>query len=364
VLKLTADNSYAGGTHFSRGELWLSAGASLGTGPITHALANGRLRSVGAEPVVITNDLLIAASGAALDADGPMIFSGRLDWATGQKVFQKFGHGTLIFTGQAEESGNYQINHRTATLRVAEGARIVITNANARDTLYLSAGTSEPRTLTVETGAVVVAGGIYTGSGPSNTVHVNGGSLTLTGSGSSGESGLIRTVTDVAGADRIIVDAGDLTFSEDDWLSTGVRGGGAEIIVNGGTATFGRLSLGVRGDTSFASSGLPTYANIFVNGGVMTVSGVLNWLADVTWGRTNRLFLNGGTLRLPPTFRSVSLSVGSGSAFTLNGGTLEVMPHANWGSLSLNNYLSGLTDLFIDQGGGVIDTCATARTTR
>ncbi|MDD4441682.1 MAG: autotransporter-associated beta strand repeat-containing protein [Kiritimatiellae bacterium] len=357
VLKLTADNSYAGGTHFSRGELWLSAGASLGTGPITHALANGRLRSVGAEPVVITNDLLIAASGAALDADGPMIFSGRLDWATGQKVFQKFGHGTLIFTGQAEESGNYQINHRTATLRVAEGARIVITNANARDTIYLSAGTSEPRTFTVETGAVVVAGGIYTGSGPSNTVHVNGGSLTLTGSGGSGESGLIRTVTDVAGADRIIVDAGDLTFSEDDWLSTGVRGGGAEIIVNGGTATFGRLSLGVRGDTSFASSGLPTYANIFVNGGVMTVSGVLNWLADVTWGRTNRLFLNGGTLRLPPTFRSVSLSVGSGSAFTLNGGTLEVMPHANWGSLSLNNYLSGLTDLFIDQGGGVIDTC-------
>jgi len=357
ILKVTADNSYAGGTHLARGELWLSAGASLGTGPITHAQANGRLRSVGTGPVVITNDLLVAASGAALVADASMIFSGRLDWADGQQNLQKFGYGTLIFKGQVEESGGHRINLRTANFRVADGARIMFNNANIRDTIYLADVTSAGRTFTVETGAVVVAGGIYTGAGPSNTVHVNGGSLTLTGSGNSGETGLIRTVIDVNGTDRIIVDAGELIFSDDGWFSLGVRGGGAEVIINDGTATFGRLSLGVRGDTSFRSGGHPTYANVFVNGGVMTVAGALNWLGDITAGRTNRLFLSGGTLRLPPTFQSAVSPTAGGSVFTFDGGTLEVLPQANWGTNSLDDYLNGLTELFIDQGGGAIDTC-------
>ena len=360
-LTLVSNNTYAGGTTLQGGFLALQEGASLGTGPVTLAASGVRLRNTGTGPVTITNDVVVAVSGGALDALAPIVFSGKLDWAPGQVTFYKYGGSELVFKGSANENGNYRINHRTGTFRAAEGANIVI-NAVARDTIYMAESTSTARNFIVETGAVVVAGGLYTGSGPSNTVYVNGGTLTLTGSGVSGENGLIRLVEDVNGADRIIVDAGTLNFSNDDWLSLGVRGGGAEIIVNGGTATFGRLSLGTRGDTNFSSTGFYTYADVWVNGGVMDVAGALNWMGDIRAGRVNHIYLNGGTLRLPATLRSVALSIANSSEFTLNGGTLELRGLGNFGTTSLNNYLSGLNTLYVDQGGAVIDTLGVSAT--
>lgn len=354
-LTLTNANTYTGGTALQGGILSLREGASLGTGPVSLAASTVRLRSAGTLPVTLSNPVVVAASGAALDAIAPMTLLGTLDWAAGQQTLYKYGTGELTFQGTASESGTYYLNLKTGSMRLAQGASLVI-NAASRETLKISEGTSAARTFTVETGAVMVAGGIYTGSGPSNTVCVNGGSLTLTGSGAYGENGLIRVVDDVPGTDRIIVDAGTLTFSADDWLSLGVRGGGAEIIVNGGTATFGRLSLGVRADTGFGSSGASTYAKIWVNGGVMDVAGAFNWLGDVTPGRVNRVYLNGGTLRLPATLRSVALSVANSSELTLNGGVLALRGLGNLGSTSLDNYLSGLTTLAVDQGGAVFDT--------
>ncbi len=354
-LVFAADNTYAGGTAIQNGILALQAGASAGTGPISIAANGARLRAAGTDPVTVSNTVIVAASGGVLDAIAPMTLTGPLDWASGQAVLNKYGYAELTFKGSANETGAYQINHRTGTFRVAEGGSILI-NANARDTVYMTEITSLPRLFVVETGAVVVAGGILTGSGPSNTVYVNGGSLTLTGSGTEGESGLIRTVTDVPGTDRIIIDAGTLRFSSDDWLSVGVRGGGAEIVVNGGTATFGRLSLGVRGDITFSSSGVYTDAKVWVNGGVMEVAGAFNWMGDVMVGRTNRVFLNGGTLRLPATLRTALATAANSSELTLNGGTLALSGLGNYGTTSLDNYLRGLNDLYVDQGGAVIDT--------
>ncbi|HNX33163.1 MAG TPA: autotransporter-associated beta strand repeat-containing protein [Kiritimatiellia bacterium] len=361
-LIFTADNTYAGGTAIQNGVLALQAGASAGTAPISIAANGARLRAAGTDPVTVSNTVIVAASGGVLDAIAPMTLSGTLDWATGQPVLNKYGYSELIFKGSANETGSYQIKHCTGTFRVAEGGSILINNANVRDTVNLSETTTLPRLFVVETGAVVVAGGILTGSGPSNTVYVNGGSLTLTGSGTAGESGLIRTVTDVPGTDRIIIDAGTLSFSSDDWLSVGVRGGGAEIVVNGGTATFGRLSLGVRGDTTFSSSGVYTDAKVWVNGGVMEVAGAFNWMGDVMVGRTNRVFLSGGTLRLPATLRSALATAANSSELTLNGGTLALSGLGNFGTTSLDNYLRGLNDLYVDQGGAVIDTLGNSAT--
>lgn len=353
---MTAANTYAGGTAIQGGYLALQgSAASLGSGAVSITSSGGRLRSVGAEPVTLSNTVVIAASGAALDAIAPMTFLGTLDWATGQQNMYKYGTGELTFKGTVNETGAYFLNLRTGTFRAAEGANIAI-NAASRETLRMTEGTSVARTFIVETGAVVVAGGVMTGSGPSNTVHVNGGSLTFTGSGVGGESGLIRTVEDVSGADRFIVDAGALTFSDDDWLSMGVRGGGAEIVVNGGTATFGRLSLGVRADTNFSSTGVATYSKIWVNGGVMDVVGAFNWMGDIRVGRVNQVYLNGGTLRLPTTLRSVANTVANSSELTLNGGTLALRGSGNFGTPSFDNYLSGLNALYVDQGGAVIDT--------
>jgi len=358
---LTADNGYAGGTVIQGGSLALAAGASAGTGPISVAANGARLRAAGANPVTITNAVVVATSGGMIDSVAPMTLTGPFDWASGQYEVHKAGVSDLIFKGSATETGNYRIRHRNGILRVADGARLEL-NSPVRDTIYMADVVTGPRTFIVETGAVVVAGGLYTGSGPSNTVYVNGGDLTFIGNDGEGENGLIRTVTDVDGVDRIIVDAGRLTFSADDWLSMGVRGGGAEVIVNGGTATFGRFSLGVRGDTGYSSSGVYTYADVRVNGGVMDVVGAFNWMGDIRVGRTNHVYLNGGTLRLPATIRSASDVIANASELTFNGGTLALGGLGNFGVTSLDNYLSGLNALYVDQGGASIDTLGLSAT--
>jgi autotransporter-associated beta strand protein len=355
TLTLTGVNTYAGGTTIQGGTLMIDKAAALGAGGVN--LNGGKLQTTGAGPLSLANTLTVVTSGGTLDTAVPTELTGTLDWAPGQNNFYKDGGAELLFKGTVNESGNNALKLwlRSGNMRFAEGANVTIAH-NYRETLDLSATATAPRMLTVETGATVVAGGLYTGSGPSNTVYVNGGSLTLTGSGSNGENGLIRTVTDLPGTDRIIVDAGELTFSSDDYLSFGVRGGGAEIIVNGGTATFGRLCLGVRMDTGFSSSGLPTFGRVNVNGGLMDVAGGLNWMGDLNLNRTNQVFLNGGTLRLPASVRSVSVTLSNVCAFTLNGGTLAVSGVGNIGGASLDNYFAGLNRLYVDAGGAVIDT--------
>lgn len=361
TLTLTGVNTYAGGMTIQGGTLAIDKAAALGAGGVN--LNGGKLQTTGAGPISLANTLTVATSGGTLDTAAPTELTGTLDWLAGQNDFNKDGSAELVFKGTVNESGNNNLKLyvRGGTMRCADGSSLII-NHFSRQTIDLSATTTAPRMLTVDAGATVVAGGLYTGSGPSNTVHVNGGSLTLTGSGVNGESGLIRTVTDLPGTDRIIVDAGTLTFSSDDYLSLGVRGGGAEIIVNGGTATFGRLCLGVRMDTGFSSSGLPTFGRVNVNGGLMDVAGGLNWMGDANPNRTNQVFLNGGTLRLPASVRSVSATLSNVCAFTLNGGTLAVSGVGNIGGASLDNYFSGLNRLTVDAGGAVIDTAGTSAT--
>ncbi len=355
-LLLTAANTYAGGTTLQNGILALVDGASVGSGPVSLAVSGGRFRSTGTAAVTVTNPIVLTVSGGALDAIAPMVLTGTIDWAPGQNTLNKYGVGELTFKGSANESGNNSIrlNVQTGTMRVSEGGSIVL-NAIARDTLTMNVDSPSPRAFIVETGAVVVVGGITTGYSPSNTVQVNGGSLTLTGSGA--EVALIRSATSGAiGTDRIIVDAGTFVTDADDWLDLGVRNGNAELIVNGGAATVGRLSLGVRADITFDSASA-AHSRVEVNGGLLDVTGAWNWMGDINPSRWNRTFLNGGTLRLPATLNSVS-AVTNRTELTLNGGTLALRGlGSNVGfATSLDNYLNGLKALYVDQGGAVIDT--------
>lgn len=352
VFLNNAANTYGGQTTVQAGRLTVQAASALGAGQVT--LSGGRLKVAGSGPVTLTNTLVVTASGSSIETAAPTEFTGVLDWTGGQN-FYKDGSAELVFKGTVSESGSdsLKLSLREGNLRFAEGASVSIVHSS-RETIDLSAATTVPRTLTVGPGATVLAGGLFMGSGPSNTVHVNGGNLTL--SGSTTESGLIRLVTDLPGTDRIIVDAGTFTSAEGKWLSLGVRGGGAEVIVNGGTATIGQLSLGVRNDTTFGSTGVPTFGRVEVNGGLMEIVGALNWMGDINLNRTNMVFLNGGTLRLPATIRSVAVSVTNRCEFTLNGGTLALTGLSTYGGTSLGNYLAGLNLLYVGQGGAVIDT--------
>ena len=364
-LELTATNTYSGGTTLSQGNITVrQAGVTFGTGPITLAASlgseTGRLRNRSASLLTITNDVILTATDAAIEANtAPVLITGAFDF-NGTTSFMKAGTEELTLTGLTQESGNYKLNIRTGSVRIGAGGRFLINNAAIRDTLYLSDSTSTPRAFIVDAGAEVIAGGILTGSAPSNTIVVNGGSLTLTGSG--GESGLIRTVADTNGVDRIIVNSGTFTVTPGRWFSMGVRGGGAELIVNNGTASIGNIAFGVRNDVAFASIGSYTYGTIFVNGGTLDITGVLNWMGDTREGRTNLVTLNSGTLRLPVTFRSTPALTNNISIFTLNGGALVLTGANTYNASDFGNYLDGLSMLFVDQGGAIIDTLANSVT--
>lgn len=364
-LELVGTNTYAGGTTLSAGNITVrQPGVTFGTGPIVLAASlgseSGRLRNRSNTLLTITNNVIVTATDASIEANtAPVLVTGAFDF-NGSYVFSKAGVDELTLTGFTQESGNYKLNIRTGSVRIGAGGRFLINNAAIRDTLYLSDGTSTPRAFIVDAGAEVIAGGILTGSAPSNTIAVNGGSLTLTGSG--GESGLIRTVADTNGVDRIIVNSGTFTVTPGRWLSMGVRGGGAELIVNNGTASVGNIAFGVRNDSAFASSGAYTYGNIFVNGGTLDITGVLNWMGDARDGRTNLVVLNSGTLRLPVTFRSTPVLTNNISIFTLNGGSLVLTGANTYNASDFGNYLDGLSMLFVDQGGAIIDTLANSVT--
>ena len=364
-LELVGTNTYAGGTTLSSGNITVrQPGVTFGTGPIVLAATlggeTGRLRNRSTALLTITNDVIVAAYDASIEANtAPVLVTGAFDF-NGSGSFSKAGVEELILTGLTQESGNYKLNIRTGSVRIGAGGRFLISNSSARDTIYLSDNTSSPRAFTVDAGAEVIAGGLYTGSAASNTIFVNGGNLTLTGSGS--ESGLIRaSSTDPTdGTDRIIVDNnGTFTVTPGRWFSMGVRNGGSELIVNAGSASIGNLSFGVRSDSGYGSTGPYTYANVFVNGGTLDITGVLNWLGDIRDGRTNLITVNNGTLRLPVTIRSAPLTTpASASYLTLNGGTLVLTGANNYNASDFANYLDGLSLLLIDQGGAIIDTLA------
>jgi hypothetical protein len=91
----------------------------------------------------------------------------------------------LTVTGSvkpASGSAN-RLDFREGSVRFASGADVLFTSTDTRECIDFRspASTSISRALTVEPGANVVAKMLYVGYGATNTVTVNGGTLSLTG---------------------------------------------------------------------------------------------------------------------------------------------------------------------------------------
>jgi len=352
-VELESASTLSGGIAAGSGRLIVKASDALGAG-ITD-LDGAELRLDGTGPISLANPLVFSAVNSSIASVSESELSGSLSFGPNADYLYKYGSETLTLSGTTVAGAAFlKLSIRDGWVKMADGSSMEINN-NRRDAIDLSYNTNNPRGFMVESNAMVQVGGLYTGSGPSNTIHVNGGTLMLTGSGAGGECGLLQTVSDENGTDRLIIDSGSFITEDDDYLSVGVRGGDVEVIVNGGLARFGRFALGVRADSTFGSSPLSN-ARVYINGGVMECAGFFNWMGDVNSARINKVYLNGGVLRLPATMYSANVI--NESHFVLNGGSLVLsgIPASTQGSPSLDNYLKGLTDLEVDNGGADIDT--------
>ncbi|MGN6552871.1 MAG: hypothetical protein ACTHLW_04025 [Verrucomicrobiota bacterium] len=157
ALTLNMANDYSGGSTLFAGVVRLGNAAGLGTGPIT--FNGGRLSSVGAADVTVTNALTFSGSGAFGDVanNGTVTLSGPVDFTGGARdiavissvVFtgstsnggldEKSGTGTLTFAGVTGDvtNGQWQIEGGDFVISggniTKSGGGIRIGNTNAND---------------------------------------------------------------------------------------------------------------------------------------------------------------------------------------------------------------------------------------
>jgi fibronectin-binding autotransporter adhesin len=352
TVSFEAAGSFSGGVNAEKGMLLAKASGALGTGAVV--MDDAYLRVEGPGTVSLANDFSFmsqynnATIAVDTELDGAVSFGPLADY------FYKWGDDTLTLNGSlATDVQALIFSICEGSVVVGSGGSFVIDNYK-RDAIDMSRATDGARGFIVESGAVVEVAGIYTGGGPSNTVWIKeGGTLSL--HGSSSEVALLQTLSDEDGTDRIIVDGGTFSCSNDRHFSLGVRGGDAEIILNSGYSHFGNMTFGVRTENTFGSSPLSN-GRIEVNDGLMVFEGYFNWMGDINSSRINEFYLNGGELRLPATMYTANVI--NQSYFVLNGGSLVLsgLPNNLSGSPSLDNYLKGVTDLVVGDGGADIDT--------
>ncbi len=355
-LWLTEANTYGGGTRLKLGTVLLSDSAALGTGTVTAEGGSG-FRIVGATPVTLTNTLVVTAGMSINALNSHMTLNGTMDWQAAQ-VVTKSGANELRLGGTASETTGARLAVETGTLRFLSGSDYNLA-CGSRDTIQMQRDISVARQVIVDAGAQVNVDGIYMEYGLSNTVVVQGGKLTLRGGlyNSNLEACLMRA--NGTGTDRFIVESGEVIGAPAAFFSIGIRGGAnasAALVINGGTTTLGRVSLGVRWDSgTFDGRG-----RLDVNGGRLNVTEGFNWMGDTAPGRTNIVVLGNGTpgsgvLRLPAT-ANTCFTANNQPLLTFNGGTLETAGLAPFGSSTLTNYLYGAKQVYVGAGGAVIDT--------
>lgn len=352
-LLLTSANSYSGGTVLKAGSLLVAENATLGAGPITTDGAGGIRFNYGA-PVTVANDLVIAQTANFNCMSNDVALTGNIDWAGSSRALVKTGDYELSVSGSGAETALSKFQVENGILRFVEGANFELLSTAERDALNMKAANGFARTVIIEEGARLTVSGVDTDSGLSNTVIVAGGSLTLLGGGGSVDAAALRE--NGTGVDRVIVDAGTLACADGSWFGIGYRGGEAHLIVNGGTATLSRVSMGAR-ELSFTDMTARGY--IDVNGGLLEVRDVFNWMGSAAVGRTNTVTLGNGTpgsgvLRTCATENS-QFSYANTPILVFNGGTLELTGLATYGS-SLSDYLHGAKEVFVAEGGARIDT--------
>jgi autotransporter-associated beta strand protein len=352
-LLLTSANSYSGGTVLKAGSLLVAEAATVGTGPITTDGAGGIRFNYGA-PVTIANDVVIAQTANFNCLSNDVALTGNINWEGSYRSLVKTGDYELSVSGSGAETALSKFQVENGILRFVDGANFELLSIAERDGINMKAANGYARTVIIEAGAHLTVSGIDTDSGLSNTVIVAGGSLTLLGGGGSVDAAALRE--NGTGIDRVIVDSGTLACADGSWFGVGYRGGEARLIVNGGTATLSRVSMGAR-ELSFTD--MTARGFIDVNGGLLEVRDVFNWMGSAAVGRTNMVTLGNGTpgsgvLRTCATENS-QFAYANTPIMVFNGGTLELTGLATYGS-ALSDYLHGAKEVFVAEGGARIDT--------
>ena len=357
-LWLTAANTYAGGTRLKLGSVILSDSAALGSGTVSAEGGSG-FRIVSTTAIAITNPLVMSVGMNFNALENNVTVSGPVDWQTPSIAIAKTGPYELRLGGTASETVWSKFTLDDGTLRFLNGSVFALQSTAFRDAISMVNDTGKSRSVVIDAGAQVTLAGFEMAYGVSNTVSVQGGKLTLLGGLNNGNMEACLMRSNGTGLDRFIVESGEVNGAPNAYFSIGVRGGAnawADLIINGGTTTLGRVSLGVRLD----SGAFDGRGRIDVNGGRLNVTDAFNWMGDWATGRTNYVVLgNGvpgsGVMRLPATLNTCMAATNM-PVLTFNGGTLETSGLAPVGGTTLTNYLFGVKQVYVGAGGARIDT--------
>ncbi len=353
-LKLTGANTYSGGTEIVGDGVTDVTGASpFGTGPVTIGKGGG----VAAKdaPAVIANDVSVGGM-TYLGAYAPLMLAGNWTLRDGNTILCKVAADEVVVAGALKPSaaGTNQLEIRNGTVRFAAGADALFRSGSVRESITFQTieGTPPMRTLTVEAGAQVEAQCLFLGNGRTNDLVVTGGELRLTGNGANNDA-LVFGVGNGT-VHRLRVSGGTLWAGDGTWSLLGVNYGPRDIEVGGGAVSLAKVSLGVRDEMSATSGPQAHPVTLRLAGGLLEARESWNWLADRNGARLNEIRLDGGRLRLPATYATVTdrLNV---SRLVFNGGTLET---AGGGITAEDpaDYLKGLKTVAVAAGGATIDT--------
>ena len=372
TLVLSGANTYAGGTSNSTGILRMGADNVFGTGPVS--LGGGTLASDSSQGRTFTNALNLSYSSGSIyfgDATGsgnitnsgtvnlsgyPTLYvnTGTVVLAgtvSGSSGFNKYGNGALTLAGVSTYSGSSYLY--AGALRLGNDRGFGVSSLG----LYGGVLASDGAASRSFSNAISLYGNVQFGDAMGTGNLTNNGSVYVSGMRTltvsnitlalAGSSGIYGSGGIVKAGNGTLVLGGSNTYSGGTLVSTGTlqvgmggtRGSlGSGGVTNNSTLIFNRsdslnLSNNLAGTGTFIQSGSGTLNLLATNGAssftgpFLVNSGVLAVGEDSQLGaNTNRLTLDGGTLRLSANIGSLSVN-NAGSGFTnaptvaISGGT-------------------------------------------